>query len=421
MNQVLVTSEPTAPPGLHIRRKGASDRYFVTDDTSQRILMSVAGTDLIEGVLKTGHSFMVHPPSKLYRWTEVYFIIQGELEFQMGPVTKLLGAHSHVISDHLHKEAKLTAKTDVKYVYFKTPKIEGQIGRETQTVESKDGSFRLLFSRSGKELVVGTVSQNHYIFFEPFQEDFFGAQEAYYMLEGTLSHVSDNGGFDLHEGDCVITDCLEDVIRFKAQEATAYLYFSGVPIFTDIHKFHHDLIELAIQVEKKDGYTAEHCSRIRTLSLKTGIYLGLSDDALLNLSYGAYLHDIGKLKVPLEILQKPGKLNDEEWEVVKRHPSYGLDILRSSSFEGAGVIVSQHHERMDGSGYPNGLKNKEILTESYIVAVADAFDAMTTDRPYRKALSTDYAFGEILKFADIHYPSEIVEAFITANFGEKRP
>ena len=416
MSTILTTSTlPRIPEGLRIKRKGSADHYYVAADLTQRILMSAAGTDLIEGVLRAGKGFTVQPPNQLYRWTEVYFIVKGELELRTGSHTEMLGSHSHVISDHLSGTTRLTAKTDVKYIHFKTPKIAGEIGKEKQVIESGSGSFRLLFSRSGKELMIGTVNINSDIFFKPFQDELFGTRELYYILEGSLKHSDTQSTFSVQSDDFVLTDGLEDVVRFTATEPTTYLYFSGVPIFEDIHSLHNDLFELAVQVEKKDGYTSEHCARLRTLSIKTGVQLGLNDKSLLILNNGAYLHDIGKLKIPLDILQKPGELNDAEWNVIKRHPIFGLEILQGTRFSNAGFVVSQHHERMDGSGYPYGLKGSEIAIESYIVAVADAFDAMTTDRPYRKALSVEHALREIDKFADIHYPRQIVEAFISAN------
>ena len=419
MNDTMVTTVSKVPEGLRIKRKGAGDPYYVAADLTQRILMSAGGTDLIEGVLRAGSGFTVQPPNELYRWTEVYFIISGELEFRMGSYSKPLGPHSHVISDHLAGRTRLEAKTDVKYIYFKTPKTDAKVGRETQTVESKYGSFRLLFSRSGKELVVGTVNKNRDIFFKPFEDDLFGTQELYYILEGSLKHSDAGCTFSLYKDDFALTDGLEDVVRFKATQPTSYLYFSGTPIFEDIHSLHNDLFELAVQVEEKDGYTAEHCSRIRSLSVRTGVQMELDDKSLLRVNNGAYLHDIGKVKVPLEILQKPGKLNGAEWEVVKQHPTFGLEILQSTRFSEAGIIVNQHHERMDGSGYPHGLRGSQIAIESYIVAVADAFDAMTTDRPYRKALSVEYALSEIDRFSNIHYPKQVVEAFKAANIYKK--
>jgi HD-GYP domain-containing protein (c-di-GMP phosphodiesterase class II) len=143
--------------------------------------------------------------------------------------------------------------------------------------------------------------------------------------------------------------------------------------------------------------------------------MGLSHDRLYLLNYGSYLHDIGKVKLPEGLLQKPGKLTAEEWLVMKQHPSMGRELLENSFLQNVGAIVEQHHERLDGSGYPKGLNGLEISLEAYIIAVADTFDAMTTDRPYRAALPVSQALAELHKYADQHYPREVVNAFITAN------
>lgn len=164
----------------------------------------------------------------------------------------------------------------------------------------------------------------------------------------------------------------------------------------------------------KDGYTADHCDRLQALSYATGLELGLSTSRLRLLDQGAYLHDVGKISVPIEILQKPSSLTSSEWDAIKRHPTAGRELLDKTFMKEAGKIVEQHHERLDGSGYPYGLAGSDVLIEATIVAVADTYDAMTTDRPYRRALSRDEALAEIQKYAGVHYPKEVVRAFMSA-------
>lgn len=143
-----------------------------------------------------------------------------------------------------------------------------------------------------------------------------------------------------------------------------------------------------------------------------GKRLDLSDDRLFLLDYGAYLHDLGKVKVPLEILLKPARLDEAEWEIIKKHPTYGRELVEGTAISDVGSIIEQHHERFDGSGYPYGLVGTEILTESYLVAVADSYDAMTSNRPYHDASSQQHAVTEIQKGSDRFYPREVVEAFL---------
>jgi HD-GYP domain-containing protein (c-di-GMP phosphodiesterase class II) len=199
-----------------------------------------------------------------------------------------------------------------------------------------------------------------------------------------------------------------------AHEDARLLYVTSQPQFHLFSENLQQLRQMAVDVELKDGYTAQHCERLQELSFATGQVLGLEADRLFILDFGAYFHDLGKIRVPLHILNKPGSLDAEEWAIIKRHPTLGKEILDTSYLKGAGRIVEQHHERIDGSGYPFGLGENEVMVESSIVAVADAYDAMTTDRTYRKALSQDEAFAEIHKYAGIHYPKEVVKAFIAA-------
>ncbi|MBC7337963.1 MAG: HD-GYP domain-containing protein, partial [Clostridia bacterium] len=124
--------------------------------------------------------------------------------------------------------------------------------------------------------------------------------------------------------------------------------------------------------------------------------IGLSDVERKRLRYACILHDIGKIGVPGRILDKPGRLTDEEYEIVKRHPVLGEELLKEVPFlREISLLVRWHHERWDGRGYPDGLKGYEIPLESRIMAIADAFDAMTSDRPYRRALSKEEAIAQI--------------------------
>ena len=266
---------------------------------------------------------------------------------------------------------------------------------------------RLLSTSATAEVIEGTLRTGQRLTLAPSE----GALETYYILSGELSTPE---GQTLGAGDHIVVQSFGEVVTFAAQREVRFLFVSSVPQFHEIRGELCELRELAVEVELKDGYTSDHCRRIQHLSYATGQALGLSAEQLYRLDYGAYFHDVGKLEVPEEILQKPGKLTPEEWCVIKEHPRAGYNILKGTYLEAAGKIVEQHHERFDGSGYPYGLRGDDILTEAYIVAVADTFDAMTTDRPYRKALSAEVAFTEIRKYAGIHYPVEVVEAFFRA-------
>jgi len=168
---------------------------------------------------------------------------------------------------------------------------------------------------------------------------------------------------------------------------------------------------LMVRLERRDVSTEEHTRRVALLAAQVGEQLKLSATARRHLAVGGLLHDIGKLSVPLEILNKPGKLTDEEFAAIKRHPGDGRRLLEElGGFpETVRGLVSDHHERLDGSGYPRGLKACELSLETRILAVVDVYDALVSDRVYRTAWSADRAFG--LLEAEAHaYDQTVVAA-----------
>jgi HD-GYP domain-containing protein (c-di-GMP phosphodiesterase class II) len=287
-------------------------------------------------------------------------------------------------------------------------------GESLETVGSPVIQLRLLSSLPHMEIVEGTLSLGKRLTIVPPEEAGSELVEAWYILEGTLRSDLEGRRLEVNPGDCIIAQQLRDVTIFVAQTEVRFLYISTLPTFHEFSDTLAELKRLAVEVESKDGYTADHCKRLQRLSFATGKEMGLPHYRLYLLDSGAFLHDIGKVKVPVEILNKPSRLSAEEWAVIRQHPTFGREILEPTFMKASGPIVEQHHERMDGSGYPYGLAGDEILLESYIVAVADTYDAMTTDRAYRKALPPQEAFAEIRRLAGIHYPKEVVKAFFSA-------
>ena len=169
---------------------------------------------------------------------------------------------------------------------------------------------------------------------------------------------------------------------------------------------------LTAALETRDAETHGHSERVVTFSLRLGREYGLNANEMKALEFGSLLHDIGKIGVPDAILRKPGKLTEEEWDRMREHPLHGQQILRNIEFlEGAGKVVAQHHEKWDGSGYPLGLRGEEIDICARIFAVADAFDAITSDRVYRKAQSYEAAALELEDWADRQFDPKVVAAF----------
>ena len=169
---------------------------------------------------------------------------------------------------------------------------------------------------------------------------------------------------------------------------------------------------LTAALETRDSETHGHSERVVTYSLRLGREYGLNSEQMKSLEFGSLLHDIGKIGVPDSILRKPAKLTEEEWVRMREHPVHGQQILRGIEFlQGAARVVAQHHEQWDGSGYPLGLRGEEIDICARIFAVADAFDAITSDRVYRRGKSYEAAAQELDDWAGRQFDPKIVEAF----------
>ncbi|MEL7565664.1 MAG: HD-GYP domain-containing protein [Dehalobacterium sp.] len=163
-----------------------------------------------------------------------------------------------------------------------------------------------------------------------------------------------------------------------------------------------------------DDYTFCHSVNVCILSLMTGISLGYSNDQLNELGVGALLHDLGKIKVPEEILNKKGKLTDEEYGVVKMHVTYGYELIRDAKNLGEvpALIALEHHENYDGTGYPNGFSKDKLPEYAQVVAIADRFDAIASDRVYRKAFSPQEAYEMCAASGNLLFKDNIVKAFL---------
>jgi len=171
---------------------------------------------------------------------------------------------------------------------------------------------------------------------------------------------------------------------------------------------------MASTIETRDPYTAGHQRRVTKLTYAIAKEMNLSEKQIEAVRMASSLHDIGKIYVPSEILSKPGKITDVEYNIIKTHSQVGYDILKSIDFPWPiAEIVLQHHERLDGSGYPKGLKGKDIHLEAKILAVADVVEAMATHRPYRAALSIEEALNEIKSNQGKLYDSNVVKACLT--------
>ena len=171
---------------------------------------------------------------------------------------------------------------------------------------------------------------------------------------------------------------------------------------------------MALMAESRDPSTAGHQHRVARYACDIAIHMGLSQDQVEAIRISGLLHDIGKIRVPVSLLNRPGKLLKAEWELIKLHPLVGYKILKNIPFPWPiADIVYQHHERIDGSGYPRGLTGKEILLEAKIMAVADVMEATSSHRPYRPALPIESALNEIKNQKGILFDEAVVESFLS--------
>jgi putative nucleotidyltransferase with HDIG domain len=206
---------------------------------------------------------------------------------------------------------------------------------------------------------------------------------------------------------------LKDRTLLKALGGALGLVLDNVRLYG--HEYQTMLHILTSALDQRDGVTEGHSRRVADLSLIVAHELGIQGDDLLDIERAGILHDIGKLAVPDAILSKPAPLTPDEWVEMRRHPDVGYHMVRDVPFLGrAAEIIRSHHERFDGAGYPRNLKGQEIPLGARIFAVVDAYDAMTSDRPYRLALSHEEALDEIRHQAGTQFDPVVVAPFFAA-------
>lgn len=237
------------------------------------------------------------------------------------------------------------------------------------------------------------------------------AYKSYYVVKGSC-FVFDDGSI-LREGDLLIFRGVGEVKTIKTLEDTTLLvHATNYDVYRTLEKNKDTVDKLLKEIQTKDHYTGEHSLRVYELVKRLAVKLGYKDKALNNITKAAYYHDLGKIHVPDEILNKPSRLNDDEFEEIKNHVHYAKDTVLEYFNEDVLSIILQHHERVNGSGYPLGLRGDEIRREARILAVCDSFDAMITNRVYKTGKSMEVALLELKELSGVQYDSEIVSAFI---------
>jgi putative nucleotidyltransferase with HDIG domain len=181
------------------------------------------------------------------------------------------------------------------------------------------------------------------------------------------------------------------------------------------HENEDVLRSLAQTIELKDPYTRGHCDRVANLAVRIAKLLDLSVDMQRKIKYGSWLHDCGKIGVPEKVLNATRKLEADEYELIKNHPSWGADVARKANLSSVIInVILCHHERFDGTGYPNGLCGEEIPIEARVVSVADVFDALSSDRPYRKGLSQNEVLEIVVSMKGKELDPALVDLFLNS-------
>ena len=212
------------------------------------------------------------------------------------------------------------------------------------------------------------------------------------------------------------TDYLKDFLIQARQIADRIaVALSNTNLVEDLNKMNWGtLIALARVVDDKSHWTAGHSERVADIAVSIGAALGLSDQEMNSLRKAGLLHDIGKISTPHVLLDKPGRLTDEEFKIIQQHPVNGVRILEPiTPYRDIIPAVLQHHERFDGHGYPGGISGREISLYARIIAVADTFDAMVSDRPYRNGKNLEFVVNEIKQQAGRQFDPKVVKAFLS--------
>ncbi|MGA2159516.1 MAG: PAS domain S-box protein [Dehalococcoidia bacterium] len=227
--------------------------------------------------------------------------------------------------------------------------------------------------------------------------------------DGATIHIEVYGMLIEYQGRPAVMGTLIDITESKVTEEKL------LKSYESLKKTLNDAINTMVKiVEMRDPYTAGHQQRVADLATTIATEMKLEDTRIDQLRMAAIIHDIGKIFVPSDILSKPGKLTDMEFRLVKTHSQHGYDIVKGMDLPGSvAQAVLQHHERLDGSGYPNQLKGGDILLEAKILAIADVVEAMSSHRPFRSALGIDKAFEEIAKNKGKLYDPDVVDICLT--------
>lgn len=277
-----------------------------------------------------------------------------------------------------------------------------------EKVTQNSGSLALLAKAENLEVMELVIHSGKEFILIPSEND--KLIEFFYVLNGiihdeTHSHI-------YQKGDIFYINRLKEPVYLVAKSTTKLLYILNESLFFMLSDKMKILMNTITKVEEKDTYTEKHSNRVMEYAVMLAKALGKTDIDMTALTYSALFHDLGKIDIPTEILQKPGQLSNEEFDMIRKHPALGKALADEIHLANIGEIIEQHHERIDGSGYPRGLKGDEIRIEARIIGIVDSFDAMTSDRAYRNGMSVEGALQELNLHKGSWYDAALVDLFI---------
>lgn len=283
------------------------------------------------------------------------------------------------------------------------------IKRNILDIKEKN-DYSLLAEHNNVQLIVQHIKKNNKIYIAPALNN--NVFEFFYIASGKIEFKNEDKIVTLSTGDCFYYKDPSEITFIHVCEDTTALYFTTEPVFDDLSEMNNEVNEIISEIDRKDRYTKGHCNRVGMYTAALAQRCTEKIPSMINLMYASKLHDIGKCMISDEILLKPGKFNEEESDIMNNHPSYSYKMLREKFNLDPSIckIAECHHERYDGSGYPNGLKGEEIPIESRIITIVDTFDAITSNRSYQLARSPEEAINE-MEAVSHHFDPNLFEIF----------
>ena len=385
-------------------------------------------------------NFSMHAALDLYKEKQLdipFIIVSGTISDETAVAAMKAGAHDYVIKDNL---ARLIPAMDRELHETNVRHERRLAGHQLITSEEK---YRTLFEES-RDAIYVSAKKDKFIDFNHSTTDLFGYSreellgmntkdifvnaDEYQKLKEEIDRKGSVRDFKakLYKRNGSKMDCLITSTVRRSKEANIIGYQGIIRDISELvssqNKLQKTLEKLqkalggtiqamALTVETRDPYTAGHQRRVSNLACAIAREMGLPQGQIQGIHFAGIIHDIGKISVPGEILSKPGKISENELGIIKEHPRIGHNILKTVDFPWPiAQIVLQHHEKMDGSGYPDGISGDEILIESRILSVADVIEAMSSHRPYRPTLGVDVALREIQQNKNVLYDPDVVDA-----------